>query len=331
LNILLICGGGGTEHNVSISSADYLEKIVKKVKDVNLIRVTITNEAWLLNDLDNCELSFNHFLMLESGWKQKIDYVIPCIHGHPGESGQLLSYLELIKIPFMGCNSESSRIFFNKASTKLWLEHLSIPTTPFKVVSNDSGAITIAEQCLEIWGEVFIKPINQGSSIGCHRVPTKENLIKSLKDSFRYSDKILIEKYVKARELEVAIYKHRGKLVISGIGEVSSSEDEFYTYEEKYSKNSVNNALTNPNNLSSDINKQINEICRKIIKNIKISDLSRIDFFYTCDREIYVNEINTFPGMTESSLFPRLLLEDGCSMYDFIIENVEHKLNKGVA
>ncbi len=317
-SILLLCGGGGSEHDVSLVSAAYILNQVQKQPEFSVHMVEIKDKVWLLDgkvvSLDTSKQS-----LISDNTHIAIDYVIPCVHGYPGESGDLQSLFEMAGIPYLGCGSEASKNSFNKITSKLWYDALGIPNTPYLFLLDASEAsLKKAHQFFDKWGKAFVKAACQGSSIGCYSVTKKTDLESAITSAFRYSDQVLIEKSVKARELEVAAYQYKGKLYISKPGEVIAPDDLFYTYEEKYSSDSHSRTEIEAKNLTKQQLADIEKYSRIVFTQMKLKDLSRIDFFLTEDNELFLNEVNTFPGMTPISMFPKMLEHNGHNFGDYI-------------
>ena len=319
MNILLICGGDGSEHSVSLVSANYLMKQMSMLPKVNVTQVIIHNNFWETNNNHKCYLSNESILFIEGFDSVKIDYVIPCIHGFPGETGDLQSYLEMIHVPYLGCNSESSKLCYNKISTKLWLDGMGIPNTPYVFISDKSSeSLNKAIVSFDLWGPLFIKASSEGSSVGCYKVNDRSQIIPKIFEAFKYSDRVLIEKAEKARELEVAVFEYGSEIIVTDPGEIIFSTETFYSYDEKYGSKSSTTTDVVAKNLTNDQRCLIKELALKAFKNFKLKDLSRIDFFLTNDNKIYINEINTFPGMTSTSLFPKMMTNVGITMSSYL-------------
>ena len=235
MHVLLLCGGGGAEHEVSLRSANFLEQQLGLLPGVEVTRVEMFADRWLSADGRECKLGLDKLLSFDSV-ARPVDYVVPCIHGYPGETGDLQSFLELAGLPYLGCDAEASKICFNKISTKLWLSAIGIPNTPYLFLTEQGdAALAEARAALAKWGKVFIKAASQGSSVGCYSASNEAELVQGIKDAFGYSEQVLIEKAVKPRELEVAVYQYGDELVATYPGEICVPQDKFYTYEEKYS------------------------------------------------------------------------------------------------
>lgn len=329
INILLLCGGGSSEHDVSLVSANYLQSELNKTQQFNVIRVEMRSAGWFVNGNELAYLDTNSATLNSDSICRKIDFVVPCIHGFPGETGDIQSMLELAGIPYLGCGPEASSVCFNKITSKLWYDALDIPNTPYIFLSENSPeAIEKVQQCFQLWGQqVFVKAACQGSSVGCYKVTSLEQLIPSIENAFRYSNQVLIEQAVKPRELEVAAYQIDGVLYMTKPGEVIAPQDAFYTYEEKYSQTSHSYTKIEADNLTPQQLQDIEHYARKVFIQMKLRDLSRIDFFLTPSGTIYLNEVNTFPGMTPISMFPKMLENNGHKVADFLKSAILSRVN----
>lgn len=320
-NILLLFGGGGSEHEVSrVSSRYYLEQLtsinqnLESHKQFNILTVEVLSKNdWKLESEQNqvksqCHINENGELEF-SNQKLKIDYCVPCFHGPPGETGEIQVFLDLVGIPYFGNDYEASLLCFNKIQTKLLCESRKIPTVPFDYVQNaNQESLKLAEELFDKYSGLFIKSSHQGSSVGCHLVKNKTDLEKALKDSLSLSPFALLEMPVKARELEVSVYQIDEQTFISDPGEIICHED-FYDYEEKYSESSSADILDKAD-LPKNIAEQIKSYAKQAAEIFRIKDIVRVDFFLV-DDQIYLNELNTFPGMTPISLFPRMISTQG--------------------
>ncbi len=327
VQVLLLCGGGSEEHAVSLVSADFLASQLEALPNIDVIRVEIkkTNE-WRDEKGRLCTLHLDKSLGCGDEIRM-IDYVIPCLHGFPGETGDIQSLLTLANLPYLGCGAEASNLCFNKISSKLWFDALAIPNTPYLFLSDNTvESIEKVEKAFDLWGEIFVKAASQGSSVGCYKVTDKKEIADTLASAFSYSEQVLIEKAVKPRELEIAAYQYQGELIVTSPGEISCPEDTFYTFDEKYSQSSHSQTSLSPVGLTCDQIKQMQDYARKAFEQMKLKDLSRIDFFLTQEGEIFLNEINTFPGMTPISMFPKLLAHQGHVFSDFLLSCINESV-----
>lgn len=318
-NLLLIFGGGGSEHDISIVSSKYLKSSIN-TEDFNIIEVEITkNDGWKSNNKKS-NLDFDGYLNIEGKEKVKIDFVVPCIHGFPGETGDLQSYLELIKLPYLGCNSESSKICFNKALTKLWLDKVGIATTPFIILSDNSkDSLLQIRDFYNEHGSLFVKASNQGSSVGCYPLTDLNKLEDIIQEAFSLSDFVIVEKNITGRELEVSTFEYKNQIHASKPGEIICPS-KFYSFEEKYNNSSHTETAIEAKNLTDEQVIKIQTMAKNAFQCLKLSDLSRIDFFLTQEGEIFINEINTFPGLTPISMFPKMMENYGVKFKDYLSE-----------
>ncbi|WP_218755622.1 D-alanine--D-alanine ligase [Vibrio parahaemolyticus] len=318
-NILLLCGGGSSEHEISLLSANFVEQQLNLIQNVKVTRVEIKNEGWVTDQGELVYLDLNTKQLCSNESNQTIDFIVPCIHGFPGETGDIQSLFEIAGIPYLGCGPEASSNSFNKITSKLWYDALDIPNTPYLFLTrNDEHAHRQAEQAFEKWGKVFVKAARQGSSVGCYSVTEKQAIAKAVNDAFGYSDQVLVEKAVKPRELEVAAYEMNGELHITKPGEVIAPDGAFYSYDEKYSCSSHSLTEVEAKNLTQEQIDKIRHASETVFKQMNLRHLSRIDFFLTEDNEIYLNEVNTFPGMTPISMFPKMLQNNGHKFHEFL-------------
>jgi len=315
-NLLLLFGGGSTEHDISKVTCEFLEKKIDSEK-FKIFKVEIKKDGlWLYND-EKVFIDFDRNLKTSHGNIVKIDLCVPAIHGYPAETGDLQSFLKMINIPFFGVESEPSSICFNKVLTKLWLDAQGFPTTPFIFIKDTkSESLKECKVFFKKYKKIFIKASNQGSSIGCYPVSNEDEIENTLHEAFKFSDYVLVESFIDGRELEVSVFEYDSKVMASSPGEINCP-DTFYDYNQKYAKNSLTQIDIKAIDLSDAKAKEISDMAISVFNNLKLKDLSRIDFFLEGDK-ILINEINTFPGMTPISLFPQMLEATGIKFEDFI-------------
>lgn len=325
-NVLLICGGGGSEHDISLVSAKYFQNKLNLLSGIKTFFLVIEKDGSRRNELnEDCELrKAGEIYNRQTKQTTKVDYVIPCFHGPPGETGQIQSVFEMMGLPYLGAASEASMTCFNKATTKLWLENLRVKNAPFIAVNNSN----YSERLEEIYQffdqskqDIFIKATHQGSSVGCYHVTDSEQIASKIAQALALSPYVLIEKTIKGRELEVAVFEYQGKVHATAPGEIDCPS-EFYTYEEKYADNSKTQTLAVAPNIDQETVKSITEQATKTFKGLNLKDMARIDFFLTPENEIFLNEINTFPGHTPISMFPMMMEAYGVKYEDFLKDRI---------
>lgn len=318
-NIVVLVGGGGTEHEISLLSADYIESQIDR-EVFNVHRVLIDkSQKWTYQGLP-INFTFDGELTMGSE-KFKVDAAIPCIHGPPGETGEVQAFLELLNIPFLGCKSEASILSFNKLATKLLLENAGIKTAPFVQLQKEDGQKKL-ELFFKEHKDIYLKATNQGSSVGCYHITDEKEISSRLKEAFSYSPYVIAEKTINGRELEVAVFEYNKKWTATIPGEIDCPS-EFYSYEEKYSENSETKTLVEAPNISAENQAKMKEMALAAVETLKLRHLARIDFFLADDGEIYINEINTFPGHTKISMFPMMMENSGVKYFDYL----NHTLN----
>ncbi|MBR9729238.1 D-alanine--D-alanine ligase [Shewanella intestini] len=326
INVLLLCGGGGAEHDISLMSARFFTATLAQLPQFEVLKVELNKQGQYITEQgEHCEITHERQIRYHNSeipsWE--IDFALPCIHGYPGETGDIQSFFDLIKLPYFGCDAEASRNCFNKVTAKMWFSALGIPNTPYLFLHQfDQQAVANTQGALDKWGSVFIKAASQGSSVGCYKIDTSEDIASTLEQAFSYSPYVVVEKTIVARELEVAVYEYQGHVIATKPGEIICADNAFYTFDEKYADNSQTRTDVEARNLTHDQIEQIQAYSIKVFKGMKLRHLSRIDFFLTDEGEVLLNEINTFPGSTPISMFPKMMQHNGLSYADFLVDAI---------
>jgi D-alanine-D-alanine ligase len=325
-NVLLLCGGGGSEHEVSLVSVKHIKETLSSFQDINLFSIEIDKKGqWVDEQGKKFLLDAKGFLRSfeqDGDPGVKINLAIPCIHGYPGETGDIQSYFEMIGLPYLGCNSETSKMCFNKITTKMWATALGVANTPYMFITDqDSKTLAAVVQFQQDHGDVVIKASNQGSSVGCFLVEKGQDATGTIAEAFKFSPFVLVEKRMFPRELEVSAYELDGKIHISYPGEIICPS-KFYSYEEKYSNVSKTTTQTRAENLTPEMVQTITDYSTKLFLGLKLRHLSRIDFFLDGD-QIFLNEINTFPGLTPISMFPKMMEANGHTFKSFLAQHIK--------
>lgn len=328
IKVMLLFGGESPEHSISISSAKNVFSAINKEKyEIYLVYVDKSGKWWNVesfNQLDNLKndqqvtlvLGEKEFVNLSNQKEIVIDIIFPILHGENGEDGTIQGLARLTHIPVVGCKVAASAICMNKILTKHILERHNIDTVPYEVhISND--LMPSYDKISENLGKkLFVKPSNGGSSLGTGVATNQNELNVAINNAHKFDEQVLIEKCVNARELEVAILSDKNKIMVSKVGEIIP-DSEFYDFDSKYSQKSESKVI-----IPSDIPEETSDIIRKIAKRaykiIGCEGLARVDFFLTNEDKIYVNEINTLPGFTNISMFPKLWQHEGINYSDLI-------------
>ena len=321
-NLILFNGGGGDEHGITLITCEYLKGQLQKLANVEIYEVTIHKDGQWTHEARPCHLDLQKNLEIKAQQKIPIHGAIPYVHGYPGETGQLLALLELYGIPYLGAGHESAVLSFNKISTKQWLKEVSLSIAPYLALDH-AEELQSSQNFFRQHKSIFVKASNQGSSVGCYFVDREEELEPAIAEALKFSPYVLLEKAIRGRELEVSVYEYQGKLRASLPGEIVIPEGKFYNYEEKYSESSQTQTVSLAKDLPAGIAKEIQSQALRIFRLLKLRDLARVDFFYAEDDGIVFNEVNTFPGLTPISMFPKMLEQNGPSFADWLKDRIE--------
>ncbi len=332
MKIYLIYGGKSAEHDISIISAYHiLQEVYYEYYQV--IPVYITTEGnWLKGDLiDSKEevptltelRNVKHHPFDFSELKEEESVVFPVLHGPNGEDGTVQGLFETLDVPYVGAGVLASAAGMDKIISKVLFQDAGIPIVPYETVTPNEWE-TRPEEVIEkivdhLPYPMYVKPANLGSSVGISEVNDVEELKAGIELAFEYDHRVLIEEGIRATEVEVAVLGNED--VHTSVVGALVKEEQFYDYESKYLDNEV--TLQIPANLPKEISNTLREYATKAFIAIDGSGLARVDFFVTEDEELYINEINTFPGFTPISMYPKLWEETGLSYGDVIEELVQ--------
>lgn len=331
----IIFGGSSTEHEVSRRSAtSIIENISKKKYETIFIGITkagewfeysgdiskISNGDWEKDTQNKKKVfispdsSVGGLIVLENDKYSTVhlDVVIPVLHGKNGEDGTIQGLLQLANIPFVGCDLLSSATCMDKIDTNIILSYAGVKKAKFAFVTandfnvNEEACIHHIESTLPSY-PLFVKPSSAGSSVGISKVADRCELINAIKLALHEDSRILIEETIVGQEVECAVLGNDDPIA-SICGEIAPA-NEFYDYEAKYVSDS---SLYIPARVSDAVAEKIRKIAVKAYKAMGCSGLSRVDFFVEKDtNEVYLNEINTFPGFTAISMYPKLFENTG--------------------
>lgn len=331
--ILLLFGGESSEHDVSIMSACNIYQAIDQEKyDVKLGYITRSGQDWLLIDSFD-ELNGPEFLpMLGRGYVKtqkneiKIDYIFPALHGKNGEDGTVQGLVALLHLPVVGPDLLSASVTMHKDMSKRLFEGVDIPVVPWTSRRAYEPALTFENVCRALRTDtVFVKPNAAGSSVGVTRVERSDQWRQALDEAATHDELVLIEKALDVREIELAVLGSGETLRVSGAGEILPGE-EFYTYEDKYASD-TKSSVAIPADISSEQLTQLQEYARRAYQAVEGRGMARVDFFIDRENgEIYLNEINSIPGFTNNSMYPKLWQEAGLSyehLVSTLIENAK--------
>ena len=309
--ILILFGGNSYEHNISCKSVNFvIENIDRKKFCFKVVGIFKDNNWYIVDNYPINENWWNKSLEKVNNitsYLNFFDKVFPIIHGNTSEDGKLSSLFELFNIKYVGCNSYSSLTCYDKILSKLILERYNIPIVPYKIYNSKTNYKSISYP-------VIIKPSKCGSSIGISIAHNYKEFKKAINLALKYDSKILIEKYIENnKELECAVICKKGKIYVSNVGEII--KDKWYDYNSKY----INKIKTKISDIDINIKKQIQNFTLSIFKTLECSNYSRVDFLYDINNnKLYFNEINTIPGLTDISMYPKLINNIGINNKELI-------------
>ncbi len=351
IKIGVVFGGKSSEHSISIMSGCSIAKNLNKLK-YEVVPIYIDREGnWyeVLDDIYNMpsyklgEEPIN-LKTIENVIKfmQELDCAFPVLRGKGGDDGSIQELLNFTKIPYVGCGILSSSVAMDKLYMKTILAKAEVMQTKYFCIKNTANGIVSIDnkfnekevsmdELLELVYDklkypVFVKPANSGASIGVNKATTSSELRKSIESAFFYDDKIILEKEIKGREIEIALLGN-DNVITSYPGEVDI-KDEFYNYNSKY-QNPATKTMVPLNMLGTNLEDELREIAIKVFKAIGAKDLARVDFFVEeRTNVVYVNEINTMPDITEDSMYIKLFDAIGIEYTEVLDKLIKYAMKK---
>ena len=333
LSVCVLFGGRSPEHEVSLRSAESVLNYMDPEK-YNIFPVGITKQGnWLL-------YPSRDYSKLPSGeWEQepnvhqvalspirgqgllnfegdcvvreRIDVVFPVLHGENGEDGTIQGLLQLAGIPYVGPHVAASAVAMDKTLTKLVADNAAIPQAAWQLVRRrdlDSRMEpTLDSLEARFFYPMFVKPAGTGSSVGVSKAANREALAKALEAAAKFDDKVLVEEFIRGKEIEVAVMGNESP-VASACGEIDSGA-EFYDYDAKYITDT--SVAYIPARIAEEVSEKVRDLAVRVYRAIGCQGLSRVDFFVTPEGNPVFNEINTIPGFTSISMYPKLFGASG--------------------
>lgn len=328
VKVLLLFGGESSEHDVSISSVkNVLSAIPRDIYEPLLVYIDHQGSWHYLNSLEqHTDLTYAAKVMVQPGEKRLVlesaeaiypDVIMPILHGRNGEDGSVQGLAQLLHLPIVGCDMTPSVLAMDKIASKQIFYANELPVLPYLVHQQDESIVDFETVTSLLGPALFIKPSRSGSSIGVSKVTTSEEYRQAIELAHAHDEFILIEKAANSpRELEVAILGSHADVRASGVGEIRPDGD-FYTYDSKYSGSSSSDVII-PADLPEGIREAIRDQAVAAYRAIKCRGMARVDFLLDESGEIYLNEINTIPGFTNISMFPKLWQAEGMKYADLI-------------
>lgn len=327
--LILLYGGRSAEREVSVLSAESVMRAINYDKfSVKTYFITkagdfIKTQEFTEKPSADEKLMTNSTVDLSQQVKPSDIYeenavVFPVLHGPMGEDGSIQGFLEVLRLPYVGCNILSSSVAMDKITTKRILESAGIPQVPYvAVIEGENLEEKIAEIEEKLTYPIFTKPSNMGSSVGISKSENQEELRAALDLAFKYDNRVLVEQGVNAREIEVGLlgnYDVKSTLPGEVVKDVA-----FYDYEAKYIDNKI--TMDIPAKISDEVISVMRTNAETAFRALGGQGLARCDFFYTEEGDIFLNELNTMPGFTQWSMYP-LLWENMGLPYSELIEKL---------
>lgn len=327
INVAIICGGRSSEHEIScISASGVISAIDRSKYNPSLIGITKSGKWVALPTETKFEINSGHLPEVPDSAPAisldqiKADVVFPILHGPYGEDGTIQGLLEMLDVPYVGNGVLASAVAMDKHFAKQIFKAHGINVAPGIALRKGDE---IKDHGLSY--PLFVKPARGGSSRGTHKVKRAEDLIAAVNDAFNYDNKVMLEEAIVGREVECAVLEKDGKVKCSVPGEIQiDSKFEFYDFEAKY----LDGATKVIAPAKVDRTSELQAAAVDAFISLGCSGLARVDFFYTENNEIIINELNTMPGFTPTSVFPKLWGVSGLSYTEIISALVETALRR---
>ncbi len=346
-NLAVIFGGQSGEHVVSLRSAASIMEAVDRER-YHVIPVGITRDGvWIAGD-KAWQVLWERRPLLEApravmltdprrpgllvenkstpfSWEfQPLDLVFPVLHGPYGEDGTIQGLFELAGIPYVGCGVPSSAVAMDKVFMKILFQKHGLPVGPYLYFNRcewqDEAPRRIEQICRELKLPCFVKPANLGSSVGITRVSDAARLPGAIENALRYDDKVIVEAELKGKEIECSVLGDL-KPRVSKPGEIIPC-NEFYDYNAKYLDD--RSELIYPADLNPELEEKVQDLARRAFTTVEASGLARVDFFADPESgSVMINEINTMPGFTSISMYPKLWEVSGIGYRDLVSRLLE--------
>lgn len=346
--VALIFGGRSSEHEISLRSIkNVFEALDKKKFEPYLIGISKEGSWFHISDYDTlskmtslsdknipaqaqacsliCKSGQPQVFLIEKNISFYVDVAFPVLHGTFGEDGTIQGLFKMMNLPFVGCGVLASSIGMDKEVMKRLLTHEGVLNSPY-VLLKKSSQISYSEVVNKIGTPFFIKPANSGSSVGVYKIKSEGDFLEKLPQAFAFDEKVLAEKAIIGREIECSVMGLNDSPKASVPGEVIT-QHEFYSYDAKYLD--ANGArIEIPAKISSSLVEKIQKIAVQTFQILGCDGLARVDFFVTNNNEIYVNEINTIPGFTNISMYPKMWEASGLNYSTLITQLIDLALLK---
>ena len=321
-NIALMAGGNSGEYEISIQSAKQIEENIDKEK-YNIYKIILRGRDWYYEKSGiKTHVNKDDFSMILGGRKIRFDAAFIIIHGTPGENGLLQGYFEMMEIPFCSSSSLVSSITFDKVVCNSVVKDLGIVNIAQNLSYFKNEEINHKEIIDKLSLPLFVKPAQGGSSLGMTLVKKEEELEGAIEKAFVEHDRVIIEEYIKGRELTSGVLKTNNEIIAFPITEIIS-KNEFFDYDAKYL--GFSDEIT-PAKIEDEIRDLVQETSKKLYKALNCRGVIRADYIYDTEKKkLFFLEINTIPGQSQASIVPQQVREMGWStkdLYNRILDEV---------
>ena len=338
IKVGLVYGGRSVEHDISVISATSINKeIDRSHHDVILIGINEKGQWFLMDEVSKeyhkgtplslaLDADQPHFLAGEQ--RIQVDVIFPILHGTDGEDGSVQGMFKAVNLPLVGSGVMGSSVAMNKLVSKQLFDRAGIPNAKYLHYSH-SDADEISQDLVEtkLGFPVIIKPVNLGSSVGVSKVNSKDDLTAGIREGFRYDNEIIIEEFIEGREIECAVLGNNppvstppGEIIVTG-------DHEIYDFEAKY-VDEKGSDLRIPAEIEIGIVEEVKSLAVKAFQVLGCADYARVDMFLKENGDVFINEINTIPGFTSISMFPKLWEFSGLSYSELITRMIDLALRR---
>ena len=336
LSVLVLCGGQSAEHEISLQSAKTVLANLAPSRYESVPVLIERSGRWLLQKdasfLPNedvprparpsgspvhLERRGRAVVLASRSGARRVDVAFPVLHGPYGEDGTIQGLLELAGLPYVGCGVLASSVGMDKDAAKRLARAAGLPVPDDVVVRKGaplSARASWSRDALRLGLPVFVKPASLGSSVGVSKVKRPSELLPAVREAFRYDVKVLIEKGIEGPELSCGVLGEGASVRASACGQIIQRGHEFYSYQAKY-VDSRGPDLAIPAPIPARVSERVRELSRRVFQAVEGSGLARVDFFLEKRTgRIYFGELNTLPGFTSHSLYPRLWAATGLAL-----------------
>lgn len=318
-NIAVVCGGNSGEYEVSMGSGRVAYQNIDSEK-YNSYLIEIKGQDWnyLSDSGEKHPIDKSDFSLHLNGKHIRFDAVFNAIHGTPGEDGKIQGYFDLLDIPYTSCGVDSAALSFNKFLCNRFIHSFGIKTARSLSFLKDEK-LPVNEVVETLGLPVFVKPAGSGSSVGVSKVKKAEQLQGAVNEAFKEDDRVLIEAFIKGREICCGVMKRQKELVVFPLTEVIPDR-EFFDYEAKYHGNSTE---ITPANLEEEMETEIKTLSSFLYRQMNCKGFVRFDYILT-EEDLYFLEINAIPGMTQASLLPQQARAFGMTLKELFTTVVDN-------